>query len=286
MARKFHYSPPKITNNILFIALLGGFLWFMEAFGNSAWNWCLEHFTPLEFVVGVGFGFYLLVFWGLGIPYILLSTTGKPAWLQKHKIQDSNPGRKGPKVPLSKAVKLVLFNQFAGTLPFLLGLYFLLMSLGYEIERTTESWYIILAQLAAFLIIEDVLFFAVHWVMHKKWFFKRFHRVHHEYRESIAIATHYVHYVEHIFGNLIPVFTGVLILQPHPFTILFWIMIVVMNALHTHSGYAFPWMSYSVHHDWHHYHVNGSFSAVGLMDKIFGTDKAFDKLHNDYKSAK
>lgn len=286
MARKFHYSPPKVTNNILFIALLGGFLWFMEAFGSSAWNWCLEHFTPLEFVVGVGFGFYLLVFWGLGIPYILLSTTGKPAWLQKYKIQDSHPGRKGPKVPLSKAVKLVLFNQFAGTLLFLLGLYFLLMSLGYEIERTTESWYIILAQLAVFLIIEDVLFFAVHWVMHKKWFFKRFHRVHHEYRESIAIATHYVHYVEHIFGNLIPVFAGVLILQPHPFTILFWIMIVVMNALHTHSGYAFPWMSYSVHHDWHHYHVNGSFSAVGLMDKIFGTDKAFDKLHKDYKSAK
>jgi sterol desaturase/sphingolipid hydroxylase (fatty acid hydroxylase superfamily) len=53
---------------------------------------------------------------------------------------------------------------------------------------------------------------------------------------------------------------------------------VVINALHTHAGYAFPWMSYAVHHDWHHCYVNRSFSAIRLMDKLFGTDKAFDAL--------
>lgn len=286
MARKFHYSPPIVSNNILFVLLLGLFLLFMQFYGNVTWNWFMSKMSVLQFVIGIGFSFYFIVFWALGIPYIYLTMSGKFPSLQKYKIQDSHPGRNGPKVPLSKAIKLVLFNQFAGTLPFLVLLYYLVAHFGYAKLHPVEPWYVILLQLLAFLLVEDVLFFAVHWTMHKKWFFKKFHRVHHEYRESIAIATHYVHYVEHIFGNLIPVFAGIIILQPHPFTILFWILVVVMNALHTHSGYAFPWMSYSVHHDWHHYHINGSFSAVGLMDKVFGTDKALEKLHKEHQSQK
>ncbi len=282
---RFKYYPPQFINNLIFLTLTAIFLLFLEFKGAEAWAWIMERVSLDVFVIVIGFAFYLLIFWGVGIPYLLLDRFKKPYSLYKYKIQDIPEERrpKSPKVPLSKAIIRVLANQFLGTLPFLTGLFYLMVTLGYNVNVAIPSWWVALLQLAGLILIEDILFFAAHHTMHRKYFFKKIHRVHHEYRESIAIATHYVHFVEHLVGNLIPVFAGVLLLQPHPFVVLFWIMMVVVNALHTHSGYAFPWMAYSVHHDWHHYHVNGSFSAIGLMDQLFGTDKAFNKVKEEYK---
>lgn len=280
----FHYYPPRLLNNIVFIGLLGAFLLFLHYWGNSSWQWMMQHMSLGTFVVGIGFLFYLLVFWGVGGLYIWLSNSHQPAWLYKYKIQEVPEAKKNrkPRVPLSKSVKQVLFNQFFGTWPFLLGVYLVAVLIGYNVNIPIPAWWVAILQLVGLVLVEDILFFAMHHTMHRPWFFRRIHSKHHEYKESIAIATHYVHYVEHIFGNLLPVFAGVIILQPHPYVVLFWILIVVINALHTHSGFAFPFMSYSVHHDWHHYYVNGSFSAVGLMDQIFGTDKAFDEQKKQY----
>lgn len=285
-AERFKYYPPKFSNNVIYIAMLGLFLWFLATKGDAAWQWFMQRMSIETFVVGVGFTFYLVVFWVVGIPYLLLDKYRKPAWLYKYKIQDIPDERrkKASTNSLTKSILRVLFNQFFGTLPFLIGLVWVMKKMGYDPNIAIPVWWVALLQLAGMMLIEDVLFYTNHYFMHQKYLFKKFHKIHHEYRESIAIATHHVHYVEHIAGNLIPVFTGVLILQPHPFVVLFWILIVVMNALHTHSGYAFPWMSYSVHHDWHHYHVNGSFSAIGLMDAIFGTDKAFNKMKKGFRA--
>ncbi|MDX2002825.1 MAG: sterol desaturase family protein [Chitinophagales bacterium] len=283
----FHYYPPRLLNNVVFVLLLAAFLCFLHAWGHTAWNWWMDSMGLGVFIVVVGFAFYLAVFWILGALYLLLNHYQKPLFLYRYKIQEVPPSRQGrkPKVPLSKSIKQVLINQFLGTWPYLFGVYLLLVWMGYDEEIPIPSWWVAILQLLGLVLVEDVLFFAMHHTMHRPWFFRRYHAKHHEYKESIAIATHYVHYVEHIFGNLTPVFAGVLLLQPHPFVVLFWIMIVVMNALHTHSGFAFPWMSYSVHHDWHHHYVNGSFSAVGLMDQLFGTDKAFDEQKRKYKAS-
>lgn len=282
---RFNYYPPKFSNNVIYLVLLGLFLWFLATKGDAAWAWFTARMSIDFLVIVVGFAFYLLVFWGAGIPYLLLDKFRKPFSLYKYKIQDiPDDRRKVVKGALTKSILRVLFNQFFGTLPFLVLLMYLLKLRGYSESVAVPVWWVALLQLAFMMLVEDVLFFTAHYFMHKKYLFKKFHRIHHEYRESIAIATHHVHYVEHIVGNLIPVFAGAFILMAHPFVILFWIMIVVLNALHTHSGYAFPWLSYSVHHDWHHYHVNGSFSAIGLMDQIFGTDKAFNKLKNEFRA--
>jgi sterol desaturase/sphingolipid hydroxylase (fatty acid hydroxylase superfamily) len=283
--RRFKYFPPLIINNITFLILTVFFLVFLGTKGAEKWAWLMQHMSLGFFVVVIGFVFYLSVFWLVGIPYLLLDKFKKPIFLYQYKIQETSeaPKRYAQKVPLSKAVIRVLSNQFLGTWPFLGLVYILMTKLGYTQNVPIPHWWVVLLQLAALVLIEDILFFASHHTMHRKYFFKKFHWVHHEYRETIAIATHYVHYVEHIIGNLCPVFIGVLILQPHPFVILFWILLVVLNALHTHSGYAFPWMSYAVHHDWHHYHVNGSYSAIGLMDRLFGTDAGFEKIGREYK---
>ena len=76
MARKFHYSPPIVSNNILFVLLLGLFLLFMQFYGNVTWNWFMSKMSVLQFVIGIGFSFYFIVFWALGIPYIYLTMSG------------------------------------------------------------------------------------------------------------------------------------------------------------------------------------------------------------------
>ncbi|MCP4810701.1 MAG: hypothetical protein GY913_10650 [Proteobacteria bacterium] len=47
-----------------------------------------------------------------------------------------------------------------------------------------------------------------------------------------------------------------------------------------HSGYAVPWLSWSVHHDWHHYKYNEAFGTYGVLDRILGTDEAFRALED------
>lgn len=115
---------------------------------------------------------------------------------------------------------------------------------------------------------------------------KRFHRIHHEYKESTGIATHYVHWVEHMTGNLIPVFTGVVLSGCHVWEAMMWVAIVVVNAIHTHSGYHFPWMGYAVDQDCHHFHVFGNYGAMGVADRLLGTDKALREQHAVWREAR
>lgn len=274
----FRYFAPTVKNHLVYLSWLVAFLMFMEWRGDQAWQWFMDRMTLGQFLLFVGFGFYFVLFWLLGAGYLYLYYKRRPAWLYKYKIQDHGEGE-GHRVPLGKAVGVVLFNQFFGTLPYLAGVYFFMIWMGYDAGMAAPPWYIMLFHIVAMILLQDLFFFLNHWFMHRnKFLYRHVHSIHHQYRESLAIATHYVHWVEHIIGNLFPVFIGAMILLPHPFVILFWILLIVVNALHNHSGFAFPYLSYSVHHDWHHYYVNSSYSSIGLMDKVFGTDKPFEEM--------
>ncbi len=274
----FHYFKPAFSNHVVYLVWLVLFLLFMQYRGDQAWAWFMERMSLTEFILYVGFGFYFVLFWLLGAGYLYLYYKRRPQFLYRYKIQDHGEGE-GHRVPLSKSVRMVLINQFLGTLPYLVGVVFFMQWIGYSEAVTVPAWWVITLKLIGMILLQDLFFFLNHYWMHRnKWLYKHVHSQHHRYRESIAIATHYVHYIEHIIGNLFPVFIGAMILLPHPFTVLFWILLIVVNALHNHSGFAFPYLSYSVHHDWHHYYVNSSYSSIGLMDKLFGTDKPFETM--------
>lgn len=274
----FRYFAPTIRNNIVYIIWLVLFLLFMQFYGQEAWDWFMARMTLTQFILIVGFGFYFTLFWVLGAGYLFLYYKRKPGWLYQYKIQDHGDGR-GHRIPLRKAVGMVLLNQFLGTLPYLVGVIYFMRWIGYSADMAVPPWWVNTAHIIVMILLQDLFFFLNHYIMHRnKWLYRHVHSMHHRYRESIAIATHYVHYIEHLIGNLFPVFIGAMILLPHPFTVLFWILLIVVNALHNHSGFAFPWLSYSVHHDWHHYYVNSSYSSIGLMDKIFQTDGPFEEM--------
>lgn len=278
LLRSFRYFAPTIRNHLVYLVWLVAFLIFMETRGDRAWAWIMERMSLRDFILYIGFGFYFVLFWLLGAGYLYLYYQRKPAGLYKYKIQNHGEGQ-GHRVPLARSVGMVLFNQFFGTLPYLFLVIVFMEWRGYDAVVSVPAWYVIVFQLVVMILLQDLFFYINHLGMHRVPFlYKHVHSVHHRYRESIAIATHYVHWVEHLIGNLFPVFIGAMILLPHPFVVMFWILMIVVNALHNHSGFAFPYLSYSVHHDWHHFYVNSSYSSIGLMDKIFGTDGPFEEM--------
>ncbi len=275
---KFNYFAPTFKNNLVYLIMLTVFLVWLQNYGDSAWQWAMSSFSIVQFFIIGGFGFYFIFFWLLAAVYLHIYYRKSPKWLYKYKIQDHGK-QPGHRVPIGKSIGLVLFNQFFGTLPYLIGVTNFMLWRGYANDITVPVWWVSLFHIIAMVLLQDLFFYINHLIMHRnKFLYKNVHALHHQYRESIAIATHHVHWVEHIIGNLFPVFIGVMILMPHPWVIMFWIVLIVINALHNHSGFAFPYLSYSVHHDWHHYFVNSSYSSIGLCDKIFGTDKPFEEM--------
>jgi sterol desaturase/sphingolipid hydroxylase (fatty acid hydroxylase superfamily) len=117
----------------------------------------------------------------------------------------------------------------------------------------------------------EVTFYAVHRLLHRRWWFARVHRVQHEYRRPTGIATHHVHFVEHVVGNLVPVVGGAVIAGVHPVPFFLFITLAVKNAIVTHSDFALPLLGEVAHHDRHHHSLVGNYGALGLLDRVFGT---------------
>ena len=275
MRPHFRYSPPRVSDNLVYGLVLAGVFGLVHWRGAELYAALLKALGPAGVFIGVGFGFYMLWFWLLGGLTILLDrrldAPDPPGWLLRHRIQERAPGvaRKGPS--LGRAVGVVLFNQVLGTLPALVAVYFLIQWRGVDLSAAPPPIWRMGLGLVGLVLVEELLFYGVHRAMHQKALFRRFHRIHHEFKESIGIATHYVHFLEHLLGNLLPIFAGVLIFGTHPLTTFIWVGLAVTNAIHTHSGYRWPGLPWSVEHDFHHWNITGSYGAIGLLDRLLGT---------------
>jgi fatty acid hydroxylase domain-containing protein 2 len=270
--RTFTYQAQSWTHSVSYAVALALILPLLAWGGADAWAWLHGTLGGWGTFVGGGFAIYMVVFWLAGGFYIACDHY---RWFADKKIQPRAPDkpRSGPALP--KTIRVVLRNQLLGTLPVLFALYPLMLWRGLDMTAAPDPWWVILLHLGGLVLIEELGFYSAHRALHYKPLFKRFHRVHHEFRESIGITTHYVHYVEHLVGNLGPIFLGVVILCPHPVTIFLWVVLGVANAIHTHAGYAFKWMVWPHDHDFHHFNVTGNYGVLGVLDRLFGTDQAF-----------
>ncbi len=282
----FAYTPPGVTNVALYAVALTGAIWFLAARGDAAWAWLVATLGLTGAVVGFGFAVYMTWFWLLGGGYLALDRFEAPRWLYRYKIQTREAGARRHAPALSKAVRVVLTNQVLGTLPFLVLVYVVMRDVrGVDLAGPLPAFWVMALQLAGCVLVEEVLFYAAHRALHTPTLFRRFHRVHHEYHESVGIATHYVHFVEHVVGNLLPVFAGPILLGVHPLVMLLWVVFAVTNAIVTHSGYAIPWLAWSVEHDFHHWNVRGSYGAVGILDNALGTGEALKEMARRHANA-
>jgi sterol desaturase/sphingolipid hydroxylase (fatty acid hydroxylase superfamily) len=280
MKNLFRYTPPTVLNNVTYGAGLALALPLIARYGQSVLNWATSRWSDFTILVGFGFALYLLVFWTWGLFYILLDRYQKPAFLVRYRIQTPAPGApdKSSSPTLREALPVVFMNQFAGTLPGLVVLFYVMHWRGVRPTDPIPTTATILLKLVAIILIEEVLFFTAHFAMHTRPLFRTLHHLHHRYRRPIGISTHYVHYLEHLVGNITPIFAAIVLTRADVITSFLWVVIAVTNAIHTHSNYAIPWMSWSVDHDFHHWQARGNYGVLGLCDRIFGTDREFRQL--------
>ena len=250
-------------------------------FLQDIWNGILDRYgtNPYLYRVLCTWIFSTSLYFILGSFYAILDFTLSPQALRKYKTQ---LGANEPIdwVKYKKMIRQVLFNNLvvslvAGHVGYLVG--FLVN--GRESEEnmrrlpglTTMLW-----QFPVLLLIREVPFYYSHVLLHHRLFYKRFHKMHHEWTAPVGLAATYCHPVEHIMSNLFPVALGVMLLKCHVITSWMWYTYAIVYTITTHSGYHLPWMISSEYHDYHHLKFDLNYGTqVQFFDWLHGTDKKF-----------
>jgi len=218
---------------------------------------------------------HTLVFWPLCLLFHRVDQTDRPQFIAKHRIQQEK--RKHP--DLATTLKVLVLNQFLILPPLLLVFGEILIRVrGWSVEATLPSAPRFALELLGLGVMSQAVFYIGHRFLHRKWWMKRVHRVHHEFRASTAWASEYAHPFEFVVGNFLALTLGPLILAPHLASMYLFTVLAVITIIVHHSGYALPWAPWSVPHDWHHYRTKELFGSTGLLDRLLGTAPEFRTL--------
>lgn len=135
-----------------------------------------------------------------------------------------------------------------------------------------------LIDFAAYILVEEVLFYYLHRLMHHPKLYKYIHKQHHEYTAPIGLAAIYCHPFEHLLVNLLPLFLGPTIMHSHPLMAFAWMFLASFNTVNSHSGWEFLHWPSPIMHDWHHYSFTENYGLMGWLDAFHGTDKEFRRM--------
>uniref|UniRef100_H2YNX0 Fatty acid hydroxylase domain-containing protein n=1 Tax=Ciona savignyi TaxID=51511 RepID=H2YNX0_CIOSA len=242
--------------------------------------WTTTYFELMNFfVIYIGTMLSLgLPFWILNAFFVYADLTGKPSFVRKFKIQpDKN-------VPLDwnmlkKCVRVVNRNQLISTVMILLLYPATTWSGMTYLVEDLPTFSKFLQHMTLFVVLQEIGFYYLHRLMHQPVFYKNIHKVHHEWTAPISLAVVYVHPIEHIVINMVPILWSPIIIGAHISTTWAWyVMATYVSTVH-HSGYHFPFMPSP--HSFHSASTVDSFTqcfgVLGILDWIHDTSKDFRK---------
>jgi len=249
-------------------------------------SWPLTMLNDPGLFVALIISVHSLVFWS--VCGFLLSCD-KYGWLQQYKLP-RNASQSTPPECVSTLIRKLLIEHFVSQ-PFTVYLgWYAFHYMGSNFTEAIPSWPRAFCLFSLCSFFNDLFFFSSHRLLHTKALYK-YHKKHHTFVGTIAIAAEYTHPVEGLAANTLSTLITPLLLGVHPFVVAVWLCWRVERACETHSGYCFKGTFLSnlgllnaedaVYHDFHHTHNVGNYGvALGLegyslWDHIFGTQDAW-----------
>ncbi|XP_044520412.1 fatty acid hydroxylase domain-containing protein 2 isoform X1 [Gracilinanus agilis] len=268
---------------LTFVAFWNSVTWHLQKFWGASghfwqtqWEKLLSTFAEKEwilFCLGVAL-IPSIVFWSFNALLLVVDTTGKPHFISRYRIQD---GKNDPVDPtkLRQALKTVIFNQYVVSFLMLVSFYPFFKWRGDPCRPELPTFHWFLLELSVFTLIEEVLFYYTHRLIHHPIFYKRFHKKHHEWTAPIGVVSLYAHPVEHMVSNMMPAMLGPLVMGSHLSSITMWFSLALVVTTISHCGYHLPFLPSPEFHDYHHLKFNQCYGVLGVLDHLHGTDTTF-----------
>ncbi|ATB30070.1 sterol desaturase family protein [Melittangium boletus] len=152
-------------------------------------------------------------------------------------------------------------------------------------------WYVMVGQIAFFIVLDDFLYYWMHRTLHTRWLYKHVHSVHHRITTPFALTGNYMHAVEFILTSTL-VLIGPSLVGAHVVTLWIWVVFRQFEAADGHSGYDVPWnpgllvpfYKGPAYHDFHHRRFFGNYAGFfAYLDKLFGG--TYSKGYEEYRRA-
>ncbi|XP_061473441.1 fatty acid hydroxylase domain-containing protein 2 isoform X1 [Rhineura floridana] len=215
-----------------------------------------------------------LVFWSFNGILMVADVTGKPSFITRYRIQ---LGKNDPvdTEKLRSAIHTALFNHFFISLPMLILMLPIMKWSGEPCSLHLPTFHWFLLELATFTLLEEILFYYSHRLVHHPLLFKHIHKKHHEWTAPVGIVSVYAHPVEHVVSNILPVITGPILMGSHVISIMMWLSLVLLTTSISHCGYHLPFLPSPEFHDFHHLKFNQCYGVLGVLDHLHGTNTLF-----------
>ena len=178
-----------------------------------------------------------------------------------------------------ECLRYVIFHKFTSEIPLTFASFPLFVMLGVAKDAPLPGPLSVIGSLLFCLVVEDAWHYFAHRSLHTRWGYKKIHHIHHHYTTPFGPAANYAHPLETIFtgfGTVLPV----ILLRPHLFTVLVWVVVRQWQAVSVHVGYEFPWrpsrflpfLGGARFHDRHHRRFNRNYAPTFVwMDRLLGT---------------
>ncbi|KAF6081121.1 fatty acid hydroxylase domain containing 2 [Phyllostomus discolor] len=178
-------------------------------------------------------------------------------------------------VKLRQAIRTVLANQVLISFPIMVLLYPICKLRRDPCRRELPTFHWFLLELAVFTLIEEVMFYYSHRLLHHPKLYKKIHKKHHEWTAPIGVISLYAHPIEHVVSNMLPAVVGPLVMGSHLSSIVVWSSLALVITTISHCGYHLPFLPSPEFHDYHHLKFNQCYGVLGVLDHLHGTDTLF-----------